>query len=176
MPLLPFRLEYIFISVGGWFLRFPTTTWYEIWRDWFWKSAGLSGLKNLLVCFAAVANYFVLLNISIKSSRGLAVMHSTQTNMVLGSRPTTGHWWRQEGQPVLNAHARTKVLSEAVAKLEDMLVMHCMANAVLEYRFYLEIPSANCSKKEALCKILRFIRKSGFILSLLMTLVDSGCP
>ena len=26
------------------------------------------------------------------SSHGLAVMHSTQTNMVLGLRPTAGHW------------------------------------------------------------------------------------
>ena len=43
-----------------------------------------------------------------KSSRGLAVVHSTQTNMVLGSRPNAGHWWRQEGHPILNAHARTK--------------------------------------------------------------------
>ena len=34
------------------------------------------------------------------SSRGLALMHSTQTNVVLvGSRPTADHWWRQEGHP-----------------------------------------------------------------------------
>ena len=46
----------------------------------------------------------------------LAVMHSTKTNMVLGSRPTACHWWRQEGHPVLNARARTKVLSEAPSK------------------------------------------------------------
>ena len=49
-------------------------------------------------------------------SRGLAVMHSTQTHMVLGSRPNAGHWWRQEGHPVLNARVRTKVLSEAPSK------------------------------------------------------------
>ena len=24
-------------------------------------------------------------------------MHSTQTNVALGSRPTADHWWRQEG-------------------------------------------------------------------------------
>ena len=36
--------------------------------------------------------------------------------MVLGSRPTAGHWWRQEGHPVLNARARTKVLSGAPSK------------------------------------------------------------
>ena len=50
------------------------------------------------------------------SSRGLAVKHSTQTNVVLGSRPTADHWSRQEGYPVLNARARTKVLSEAPSK------------------------------------------------------------
>ena len=49
-------------------------------------------------------------------SRGLAVMDSTQTNMVLGSRPNADHWWRQEGHPVLNARARTKALSEAPSK------------------------------------------------------------
>ena len=37
----------------------------------------------------------------------------------------------------------------AVAKLEDMLVMHCMTNAVLEYHFYLKIPSTNCSAKRS---------------------------
>ena len=36
-----------------------------------------------------------------------------------------------------------------VAKLEDMLVMHCMTNAVLEYQFYLKIPSTNCSAKRS---------------------------
>ena len=30
-----------------------------------------------------------------------------------------------------------------VAKLEDMLVMHCMTNAVLEYQIYLQILSTN---------------------------------
>ena len=43
-------------------------------------------------------------------------MHSTQTNMVMGSRRTAGHWWRQEGDPVLNACAKTEVLSEAPSK------------------------------------------------------------
>jgi len=43
-------------------------------------------------------------------------MHSTQTNVVLGSRPTADHWWRQEGHSVLNARARTKVPSEAPSK------------------------------------------------------------
>ena len=47
------------------------------------------------------------------SSRGLTVMHSTKTNVVLGSRPTAGHWRRQEGHPVLNAHDRTKFPLEA---------------------------------------------------------------
>ena len=32
---------------------------------------------------------------------------------------------------------------ESVAKLEDMLVMHCMTNAVLEYQIYLQILSTN---------------------------------
>jgi len=36
--------------------------------------------------------------------------------MVLGSRPTAGHWGCQERHLVLNAHARTKVLSEAPSK------------------------------------------------------------
>ena len=36
--------------------------------------------------------------------------------MALGSRPNAGHWWRQEEHPVLNAHARSKVLSEAPSK------------------------------------------------------------
>jgi len=36
--------------------------------------------------------------------------------MVLGSRPTTCHWLCQERYPVLNALARTKVLSEAPSK------------------------------------------------------------
>ena len=50
------------------------------------------------------------------SSRGLVVMHSTQTNMVLGSRPDAGDLWRQEGHPVLTARARLKVLPEAPSK------------------------------------------------------------
>ena len=50
------------------------------------------------------------------SSPGLVVMHSTQTNMVLGSRPTADHWRRQEGHPVLNIRARIKVPSEAPTK------------------------------------------------------------
>ena len=50
------------------------------------------------------------------SSHGLAVMHLTKTNMVLGSRHTACHWGHQEGHPVLNARARTKVLSEAPSK------------------------------------------------------------
>ena len=37
-----------------------------------------------------------------------------------------------------------------MAKLEEMLVMHCITKAVLEYRFYLQIPSANCSIKQSL--------------------------
>ena len=53
--------------------------------------------------------------------------------------------------------------------------MHCMTNAVLEYHFYLKSPSTNCSAKEALCALIRFIAKSRSTLSLLMTLVDSGC-
>jgi len=36
--------------------------------------------------------------------------------MALGSRPTADHWGHQEGHPVLNAHVRTKVLSEAPSK------------------------------------------------------------
>ena len=43
-------------------------------------------------------------------------MHSTKTNMALGSRPTACHWRRQEGYPALNARVRTKVLSEAPSK------------------------------------------------------------
>ena len=35
----------------------------------------------------------------------------------------------------------------AVAKLENMLLMHCMTNAVLQYHFYLKSPSTNCSAK-----------------------------
>ena len=38
---------------------------------------------------------------------------------------------------------------QAVAKLEDMLVMYCMTNADLEYHFYLKIPSTNCSAKRS---------------------------
>ena len=39
-----------------------------------------------------------------------------------------------------------------MAKLEEMLVMYCMTNAVLEYHFYLKIPSTNCSaKRSPLC-------------------------
>ena len=37
----------------------------------------------------------------------------------------------------------------AVAKLEDMFVMHCMTNAVLEYQFDLKIPSKNYSAKRS---------------------------
>ena len=48
--------------------------------------------------------------------RGLVVMHSTKTSMVLASRPTACHWWRQERHPILNARARTKVLWEAPSK------------------------------------------------------------
>ena len=48
----------------------------------------------------------------LETSRGLAVMHSTQTNVVLGSRPTVDHWLRQEGHPVLNARARAKKSSK----------------------------------------------------------------
>ena len=36
-----------------------------------------------------------------------------------------------------------------VAKLEDMLVMHCMTNAVLECHFYLKILSKNWSAKRS---------------------------
>ena len=36
-----------------------------------------------------------------------------------------------------------------MAKLEDMLVIHCMTNAVLEYHFYLKIASTNCSAKRS---------------------------
>ena len=42
------------------------------------------------------------------SSRGLAVMNSAKTNVVLGSRPTAGDWWRQEGHQILHARSRTK--------------------------------------------------------------------
>ena len=35
---------------------------------------------------------YPLLQILLLSSRGLAVMNSTKTNVVLGSRPTAGHW------------------------------------------------------------------------------------
>jgi len=51
-----------------------------------------------------------------KSSRCLAVMHSTQDNIAPVSRPTAGHRWRQEGYPVLNARARTKAFSKAPSK------------------------------------------------------------
>ena len=47
-------------------------------------------------------------------------MQSTQANVVLGSRPTADHWWRQEGHAVLNALARTKVISEAPSKSQGM--------------------------------------------------------
>jgi len=36
-----------------------------------------------------------------------------------------------------------------VARLEDMLVMHCMTNAVLECHFYLKLSSTNCSAKRS---------------------------
>ena len=39
--------------------------------------------------------------------------------------------------------------TKSVAKLDDMLVMHCMTNAVLEHHFYLKIPSTNCSAKRS---------------------------
>ena len=60
-----------------------------------------------------------------------------------------------------------------MAKLEDMLVMHCMTNAVMEYHFYLKSHQQIVLQKEALCAIIRFIAKSRVILSLMMTLVDS---
>ena len=36
-----------------------------------------------------------------------------------------------------------------MAKPEDKHVMQCMTNAVLEYHFYLKIPSTNCSAKRS---------------------------
>ena len=51
-----------------------------------------------------------------QSSRGLVVMHSTQANVVLVSRPIADNWWRKEGDSLLTARARTKVLSEALSK------------------------------------------------------------
>ena len=57
---------------------------------------------------------------------------------------------KQDIAPVNNAGKEADIPhSEAVAKLEDMLVMHCMTNAVLEYQFYLKIPSTNCSAKRS---------------------------
>ena len=67
-------------------------------------------------------------------------MHSTQANMVLSSRPNTGHWWRQEGHPVLNSRTRTKILSDPPfnphviggnggkieAKIVDLPIVHCL--------------------------------------------------
>ena len=43
----------------------------------------------------------------------------------------------------------SQLYNTSVTKLEDMLVMHCMTNAVLEYHFYLKIPSTNCSAKRS---------------------------
>ena len=51
---------------------------------------------------------------------GPAVKHSTQTNVVLGSRPAADHWRCQEGYPVINARARTKALSEAPPSPKDL--------------------------------------------------------
>ena len=51
-----------------------------------------------------------------ESNHGLAVMHSTQTNIIQGLRSTAGYSWCQEGHPVLNACARTKVFLEAPFK------------------------------------------------------------
>ena len=56
--------------------------------------------------------------------------------------------------PGCGMHSRPKLAEKArynspVAKLEDMLVMHCMTNDVLEYHFYLKIPSKNCSSKRS---------------------------
>ena len=49
-----------------------------------------------------------------------------------------------------------------VAKLEDMLVMHCMTNAVLKYHFYLKIPSTNCSVKRSPLYNNKFYNKKLF--------------
>ena len=60
-----------------------------------------------------------------------------------------------------------------MAKLEDMLVMHCMTNAVLEYHFYLKIPSTNCSaKRSPLCNNKDNKKPFNFVL---MALFNSGC-
>ena len=69
-----------------------------------------------LLIITDVFKFFIVYIWSLPSSRGLTVKYLTQTNMVLGSRPTSDHWWRQEGHPALNARARAKVLSEAAPK------------------------------------------------------------
>ena len=47
-------------------------------------------------------------------------MHSTQTNVALGSKPIAGHLRRQEGHLVLNACAWTKVLLETPSKSQGI--------------------------------------------------------
>jgi len=50
---------------------------------------------------------------------------------------------------VANLKLGNSVVTRLMAKLEDMLVMHCMTNAVLEYHCYLKIPPVNCSAKRS---------------------------
>ena len=78
------------------------------------------------------------------SSRGLAVMHSTQTNMDLGSRPNAGHWWRQEGNPALNARARAKVLSEAPSRPQGTGGNGGENQEILMFTRYLRHPTEFC--------------------------------
>ena len=87
-----------------------------------------------------------------KSSRGLAVKNSTQTNVVLSSRPTASHSWRQEGYPALNAHARTKVLSEAPSKPQG--IGETEVKTVLAKQKY---KSFSVSSQTDYCKIIQCI-------------------
>ena len=52
-------------------------------------------------------------------------------------------------------------IPSSVVKLEDMLVMHCMTNAVLEYHFYLKFRQQIVLQKEATIRLL-FVNKKLF--------------
>ena len=61
-----------------------------------WYSFRFLNFLNFDICFVLLSK-LVNVYLSTKkflnpSSRGLAVMHLTQTNVVLGSRPIAGHW------------------------------------------------------------------------------------
>ena len=62
-------------------------------------------IKNSNLCSRNLRNTEIDLKLPLRSRQ-----------LVLGSRLTACHWWRQEGHTVLNALARTKVLSEAPSK------------------------------------------------------------